>query len=92
MPSRPSLGALWDRQIARARYNDSAFAATRERVERLLEIQDVGKRTLRRPPPARNGRCEGFVLLTGKACRAYAIAGSDFCVAHERYVARRELA
>jgi len=90
MSSRPSLGALWDRQIARDCYSQAPFAATRERVERLLEIQDVGKRTLRRPPPARNGRCEAFVLTSGRPCRAYAVPGSDFCVAHERYVARRE--
>ena len=90
MPRRLSLAELWQAQIARARYSREPFAATEERVERLLQVQDIGRKTLRRPPPARNGRCEAFVLTSGKPCRAYAVPGSDFCVAHERYVARRE--
>jgi len=92
MPRRPSLAELWDRQIAQARYNTLApFAATQERVERFLQVQDIGKRQLRRPPEQTGTRrCEGFVLSTGKPCRAFAVPGSDFCVAHERYTARRE--
>ena len=89
MPSL-SLGALWQRQIDLARYSRGPFAATPERVERLLEIQNVGKRRLRRPPPETHRRCEGFVLGSGRPCKAYAIPGSDFCATHERFVARRE--
>jgi len=89
MPSL-SLGALWQRQIDRDWYGREPFAATPERVERLLTVQDIGKRRLRRPPPETHRRCEGFVLTTGKPCKAWAIPGSDFCAIHERYVARRE--
>ena len=92
MSRRLSLAELWEAQIDRAGYNSLApFAATRERVERLLQVQDIGKKRLRRPPEREGGRlCEGFTLSTGRPCRAFAIPGSDFCVAHERYVAERE--
>jgi len=89
MPSL-SLGAMWQRIIYRDWYSREPFAATPERVERLLTVQNVGKRRLRRPPPETHRRCEGFVITTGKPCKKWAIPGSDFCETHERYVARRE--
>jgi len=89
MPSL-SLGALWQRQIDMAGYAPEAFAPTLDRVKRLLDVQGIGSRRLRRPPRETRRRCEGFVISTGKPCRRPAIEGSDFCVVHERFVARRE--